>query len=429
MTAIDRRQLMGGLVLASSAMSAAAIGRFAAPAIAGAKAKIVVVGGGPGGATAAKYLAKEAGGALDVTLVEPAERYTTCFHSNLYLGGMKSFEEITFGYDKLPGYGVRHVRQMASAVDRDKRSVALADGATLTYDRLVLSPGIDLKYDSVPGWGKEHEQTCPHAWKAGPQTELLKARLDALKDGDTIVVISPPNPYRCPPGPYERVSVMAHVLKATGRGNCKIFILDAKDKFSKQALFQEGWEKYYQGLIEWLPPSIHDGIKHVDPATGTVETGFETYKAALINVIPAQTAGRIAVQAGLANETGYCPIDPASLRSTSDHNVFVLGDACIGGDMPRSAYAANNQAKRVASVLRGELLGATVPPPRYENTCWSFIETDDTVKIGGSYAPKDGRITEVEGFVSHPGEPDSLRQQGYGENLGWYANITADIFD
>ncbi|MBS0243710.1 MAG: FAD-dependent oxidoreductase, partial [Proteobacteria bacterium] len=287
----------------------------------------------------------------------------------------------------------------------------------------------DLKYDSVPGWGKEHETTMPHAWKAGPQTKLLKARLDAVPDGGVIVIIPPSNPYRCPPGPYERASMMAHVLKASGRRRAKIVIIDPKPSFSKQALFQEGWETYYPGQIEWLGPDIHSGLKSVDPKTNTVVTGFETYRnAALVNVIPAQTAGRIAVDAGLANETGYCPIDATSMRSTSDPNISILGDAIIGGDIPKSAFAANSQAKVAAMMVRGELTNSKIFPARFTNTCWSLIETDDAVKVGGRYEPKDGKITAVDTFISHAGEPPDVRKANQAENIGWYSGFTADIF-
>ena len=415
--------------LAGGSAAALAAGRLAMPAIAQGKPKVVVVGGGAGGATAAKYIAKDSAGAIDVTLVEPAKEFVTCFHSNLYVGGVKKFEEITHKYDKLAAHGVKVVHQMASAIDRDKRIVKLADGTELAYDRLVLSPGIDLKYDSVPGWGREHEEAMPHAWKAGPQTKILKAKLDAVKDGGLIVMLAPPNPFRCPPGPYERVSMMAHALKSTGRGKCKIVIVDAKDKFSKQALFQEGWEKHYPGMIEWLSPSIHDGVKSVDPKTGTVTTGFETYKdAALVNVIPAQMAGAIVRDAGLADASGYCPIDAAAMKSVKDANIFVIGDACIPGDMPKSAFSANSQAKVAAMAIRGELVAAKTFPPRYANTCWSMIDTDDTIKVGGRYENKEGKITSVEAFISQTAEADALRKQTQAENIGWYAGITADIF-
>jgi sulfide dehydrogenase [flavocytochrome c] flavoprotein subunit len=402
-----------------------------APAVLGqAKPRVVVVGGGPGGVTAAKYIAKDSAGTIDVILVEPQRQFTTCFHSNLYLGGYRTFESITHGYDKVSSAnGFRMNHQAATRVDRERKEVLLADGSRLGYERLVLSPGIDLKYDSVPGWGREHEERMPHAWRAGPQTQLLKARLDAVPDGGVIVMIAPPNPYRCPPGPYERVSMMAHALKAAGKRRAKIVVLDPKETFSKQGLFQEGWEKHYPGMVEWLGPKVHDGIKSVDPRTNTVVTGFETYaNAALVNVIPAQWAGAIAREAGLANASGFCPIDPASMKSASDASIYVLGDASIAGDMPKSGFSANSQAKVAALMVRGELVNARTFPARYSNTCWSLIETDDTVKVGGRYEAKDGKITAIDTFVSKTGESAELRKQTQEENMGWYAGITADMF-
>lgn len=422
---ITRRSFIGS--------STATLGTLAlgAPTVLGqAKSRVVVVGGGPGGATAAKYIAKDAKGAIEVTLVEPSKQFVTCFHSNLYVGGFKSMENITHSYDKLAAaHGIKLNHQAATSIDRDKKEVKLADGSVLGYDRLVLSPGIDLKYDSVPGWGQEHEEAMPHAWKAGKQTELLKNRLDAVPDGGIIVMIAPPNPYRCPPGPYERVSMMAHTLKTAGKKNAKIVIIDPKEAFSKQGLFQEGWEKHYPKMVEWFSPKIHDGLKSVDPKTNTVVTGFETYKnAALVNVIPAQMAGKIARDAGLANESGFCPIDPANMRSAKDANIYVVGDACIAGDMPKSAFSANSQAKVAAMMVRGDLTGAQTFPARYTNTCWSLIETDDTVKVGGRYEAKDGKIAAVETFVSKTGETPELRKQTQEENIGWYSGITADMF-
>jgi NADPH-dependent 2,4-dienoyl-CoA reductase/sulfur reductase-like enzyme len=422
---ISRRKFIAGATVAAGAST------LAAPAVLGqAKPRVVVIGGGPGGATAARYIAKDSKGAIDVTLVEPSKQFVTCFHSNVYLGGFRSLESITHTYDKLASvHGIKLAHVAAANIDRDKKTVALADGSSVGYDRLVVSPGIDLKYDSVPGWGQEHEEVMPHAWKAGKQTQILKARLEAVPDGGVIVMIAPNNPYRCPPGPYERVSMMAHVLEKMGRKNNKIVIIDPKETFSKQALFQEGWDKNYPGVVEWLGPKIHEGVKSVDPKTNTVVTGFETYKnAALVNVIPAQMAGKIARDAGLANASGFCPIDPASMRSANDPNIYVVGDACIPGDMPKSAFSANSQAKVAALMVRGELTGAPTFPARYSNTCWSMLDTDDTVKVGGRYEAKDGKIAAVETFVSKTGETADLRKQTQVENLGWYAGITADMF-
>lgn len=422
---IDRRSfvLMG--------LSAAGTLGIGAPVVLGqAKPRVVVIGGGAGGATAARYIAKDSQGAIAVTLVEENETYQTCFHSNLYVGGFKKYEEIVHRYDALAkNHGITLVRARATQIDRNKKEVVLSTGQRLPYDRLVISPGIDLKYDSVPGWSKEAEEQMPHGWKPGHQTQLIKQKLDAVPDGGTIVMITPPNPYRCPPGPYERASMFAHVLKKTGRGNAKIIILDPKTSFSKQGVFQEDWEKRYGSMIEWLGPKVHDGIKSVDPKTNTVVTGFETYKdCAFVNVIPAQMAGEIARVSGLAPAGGYCTIDPATMKSTADADIFVLGDACIAGEMPKSAFSANSQAKVAAMVIRGELTNARTFPARYINTCWSMVDTDDAIKVGGRYEPRDGKIAATETFISQPGESDALRKENQAENMGWYAGITADMF-
>ncbi|MBZ0139349.1 MAG: NAD(P)/FAD-dependent oxidoreductase [Pseudorhodoplanes sp.] len=421
--ATNRRQFLTG------AGAIAAAGSFPCPVFAQAKPKLVVVGGGPGGTTVAKYVAKDSAGAIEVTLVEPAKQFTTCFHSNLYLGGFRSFQSITHSYDAIAKkYGVKLVNQSAAAIDRDKKTVRLGNGTTLSYDRLLIAPGIDIKFDSVPGYSEAAAEIMPHAWKAGPQTQLLKKQLDSLRDGDTIVMIAPPNPYRCPPGPYERVSMMAHVLKAKGYKKSKIIILDPKPNFSKQALFMEGWQKHYTGMIEWQDPKMHGGIKGVDAKTKTVKTDLAEYKARLVNVIPAQMAGKIARDAGLTNASGFCPINPENMKSTNDASIYIVGDASIAGEMPKSGFSANSQAKVAALMIRGELASARTFPARYTNTCWSLIETDDTVKVGGRYEAKDGKIAAVETFISKTGESAELRKQTQAENMDWYAGITADIF-
>ncbi len=422
---VSKREFLigaGSLAGATTLFSPAVIAQPAKP-------RVVVIGGGAGGVTAAKYIAKDSEGKIAVSLVEENANYQTCFHSNLYLGGFRDYASINHGYAGVQKHGVDIVRARATMIDRDKKEVVLSNGRRLPYDRLVVSPGIDLRYDSVPGWSQAAEEAMPHAWKPGAQTRLLRRRLDAVPNGGTIVMIAPPNPYRCPPGPYERVSMMAHALKKAGKTRSKIFVIDPKETFSKQGLFQEGWENHYKGLVEWLGPKIHDGIKSVDPKTGTVVTGFETYKnAALVNVIPAQWAGAIARDAKLTNQSGYCPIKPESMQSAVDANVYVLGDACIAGDMPKSAFSANSQAKVAAMMIRGELTGARTFPARYTNTCWSLIDTDDTVKVGGTFEAKDGRIASVTPFISKTGEPRDLRKQTQEENMGWYAGIIADMF-
>jgi NADPH-dependent 2,4-dienoyl-CoA reductase/sulfur reductase-like enzyme len=425
MTDLTRRNFT---TLAGASLATLSMPLFAPRALGQAKPKVVVIGGGPAGGTVARYVNKDAAGAIEVTLIEPQKNFTTCFFSNLYVGGYRDFKSITHNYNKVAKEGVKIVPAMATAIDRDKKQVVVAGGRRIPYDRLVVSPGIDIKFDSVPGYSEAAAQVMPHAWKPGPQTQLLVQKLNALKDGAVIVMIAPPNPYRCPPGPYERVSMFAHVLKKKGHKKSKIVVLDPKPNFSKQALFLEGWEKHYPGMIEWQDPKVHGGIKGVNPKTGEVMTDLASYKAQLVNVIPAQSAGKIALDAGLADKSGFCPIQPESMKSKNDAFIFVVGDACIPGDMPKSAFSANSQAKVAANVIRGELIAARTFPPRYSNTCWSLIETDDNVKVGGAYEPVDGIIKATSTFVSQKGESADVRKQNYQESLDWYKGIVADVF-
>jgi len=390
------------------------------------KPRVVIIGGGAGGASAARSLAQDK--ALDVTLVSASDTYTSCFFSNLYLGGFRDFNSITHSYDNLAADGVTVVTGFASGVDRNSKTVSLQDGSSLTYDRLIVAPGISFNYDSVPGYTENDAETAPHAWQAGTQTQLLKAKLDAMQDGDSIVMVPPPNPYRCPPGPYERASMMAHVIKSRGFKNSQIIILDPKPKFSKQALFQEGWEKHYPGMIEWYGPDVHGGIVNVDAKAGIVETDLDEFSGAVLNIIPQQKAGSIAFAAGLTDDTGYCPIDAKSMRSTIDDNIFVIGDASIAGAMPKSGFSANSQAKVAALAIRNDLTGLSIDAAVYSNTCWSLIAADDGVKVGASYEAIDGKITSTSTFISKPGESSELRETTYLESLGWYSAISVDMF-
>jgi sulfide dehydrogenase [flavocytochrome c] flavoprotein subunit len=424
MKPITRRQFntLIGVGAASMLTSPALLGQT--------KPRVVIIGGGAGGATVARYLATDSDGAIDVTLIESSKQYTTCFFSNLYVGDVRDFDSITHSYDTLASMdGLTVVNDMATGIDREARTVSLAGGNSLPYDRLVVSPGIDLIYDSVPGYSEAAAQIAPHAWQGGPQTELLKQKLDALKNGDNIVMVAPPNPYRCPPGPYERVSMMAHLLKTKGFTDSTISILDTKPKFSKQGLFSEGWEENYPGVIEWLPPEIHGGILAVDANAGTVETDLDTFEGALLNIIPAQKAGAIASDAGLTNESGFCPVLAESMRSAVDENIFVIGDASIAGAMPKSGFSANSQAKVAALNIRGDLTDSRVFPARYANACWSLISPENGVKVGAQYeASDDGKIVSTSKFVSQAGESAEMRSATYHESVGWYDSITKDMF-
>ena len=422
MTQLSRRafnQILGGGVTAT-AVGMPFVARAANP-------KVVVIGGGAGGGTAARYIAKDAKGAIDVTLIEPSKTYYTCFFSNIYLGGFRDYASIGHTYETMSKQGVGVVHDWAESIDRDKKLVQLASGAKVAYDRLVMSPGIDMKYDSVPGYSVEASAKMPHAWKSGTQVQVLKAMVENMKEGGTFVMVPPPNPFRCPPGPYERISMIAHLLKQKNP-KAKIVVLDPKEKFSKQALFQEGWEKHYEGMIEWLPASITGGVKMVDAASMTIKVDGETFKADAASVVPAQMAGRIAQKAGLTNDKGWCPIVPKTMQSKMDENIHVLGDASVASAMPKSGFSANSQAKAVAMAVRGALTGSKTFDPRFANTCWSLIATNDGVKVGAAYKAGAEKIEVTSKFISKTDEDDALRKQTYEESVGWYDGISKDIF-
>lgn len=401
---------------------------LAAPAVTGqARAQVLVVGGGAGGASVARHLAAEAAGAADITLIEPNAVYHTCFFSNLHLGGLRSLESLAHSYDRLRGLGVTLIADRVAAVDCERRRVALAAGGTLDWDWLVLSPGIDFVDDSVPGWTLAAADLMPHAYKAGGQTRLLRKQLDAMPQGGTFCLVAPPNPYRCPPGPYERISMIAHRFTQVNP-TARILLLDPKEGYSKQTLFEEGWQAHYPNMIERLGPEMGGDRVEVRPDRMEVVIDGEVEKVDVCNVIPGQVAGRIIGEAGLADETGWAPIDPASMKSRDDPAIFILGDAAVAGDMPKSASAANSQAKVAAAVLLAEISGNAAPPARYVNTCWSLIAPEDSVKVGGTYEPTPEKITSIDRFISQPEEDRATRLATWQQSLGWYAGITSDMF-
>ena len=418
---MDRRSFLG--------TSTAAAVVFTAPAVLAdghGKPRVVVVGGGAGGATAARYIAKDSKGAIDVTLIEPTRMYYTCFFSNLYLGGFKEIEDIGHSYGGLAANGVNVVHDWAVGVDRDTKTVTLAGGGSLKYDKLILSPGIDFVDMSVPGWDVSTQNTMPHAYKAGSQTELLKAQLMAMPEGGTFAMVAPPNPYRCPPGPYERISMVAHYLKKNNP-TAKIIVADPKPKFSKMGLFQEGWANHYEGMIDWIGEDFGGGNVSVDTAAMTLTIDGEETKVDVCNVIPAMKAGRIADIAGVT-DGNWAPVNAADMSSKADPDIHVLGDASQQGDMPKSGFSANSQAKVCANAVRGALTGSKVFPAKFSNTCWSLIETNDGVKVGATYEATPEKIAKVDGFISQTGESAEVRKATYEESEGWYAGITADMF-
>lgn len=402
------------------------------PAIAQAAAKVVIIGGGPGGATVANQI-KSADPAIEVTLIEPKEAFTSCFYSNLFIGGFRSFASITHTYDGLVRRGIRVVHDTATGVDTAGKTISLSKGAKVPYDRLVLAPGIDIKYDSIQGYSKEAAEIMPHAWQAGPQTVLLKEKLLTMSDGGVVVMAIPGNPYRCPPGPYERACMIAHFLK-TRKPKSKLILFDAKTTFSKQPVFEEAFAEYYKDIIEVnLTNEIDDyAVVKVDPSTGDVTTkSGRTERAAVANIIPAQKAGGIAAMAG-CTEGDWCVINAENFSSVKVKDVYVVGDAAIASDMPKSAYAAASQGTVVASDIVADLTSKPRTPGKYRNTCWSMLAPENSAKIGADYTAgmKDGKphLDPHDSFVSKPGESAELRRETYNESAAWYESFTNTLF-
>ena len=390
-------------------------------------ARVVVIGGGVGGATVAKYLAASAT-MIEVTLIEPKPRYTTCFFSNLYLAGLRSLESLTHGYETLAQrYGVNVVHDSVTAIDPVGKTVALEGGANLPYDRVVLAPGIAFKYGTIEGYDETATQAMPHAWTAGPQTKLLRQQLESMEDGGVFVLVAPPDPFRCPPGPYERASLIAYYFKQY-KPRAKILILDAKDSFFEQDVFQDGWNRHYPGMIEWLPGQFTGGIQAVDVKGRLVKTAGDTFKADVANVIPAQEAGQLAQEAGLADQSGWCPIDPMTFESKLQPGIHVIGDAAKAGNMAKSAFASNSQAKVCAFAILAALTGSERFAPHLFNTCFTFLASDDAVTSVISYRaePETIRINDI--FISKVGENAETRRKAVREADGWYAAFTHDVF-
>jgi NADPH-dependent 2,4-dienoyl-CoA reductase/sulfur reductase-like enzyme len=328
-------------------------------------------------------------------------------------------------YGALAAGGVNVVHDWAVGVDRDTKTVALAGGGSVAYDKLILSPGIDFVDGAVPGWDLNAQNAMPHAYKAGSQTELLRSQIMAMPAGGTYAMVAPPNPFRCPPGPYERVSMVAHLLKETNP-TAKIIIADPKGAFSKMALFQEGWDTHYAGMIDWIGEDFGGGNVSVDPGAMTVTIDGEVTNVDACNVIPAMKAGLIAHQADVT-DGNWAPVNAADMSTKADADIYVLGDSSQQGDMPKSGYSANSQAKVCANAVRGALTGSTVFPAKFSNTCWSLIATDNGVKVGATYEATAEKIAKVDGFISQTGESAELRKTTFEESEGWYAGITADM--
>jgi sulfide dehydrogenase [flavocytochrome c] flavoprotein chain len=398
------------------------------PAVAqGAGGRVVVVGGGFAGATCARFV-KRIAPRINVTLVEASPKFIACPFSNTVIVGLRELSAQEFGYGKLEGEQIALNLAPATAIDAGTRTVTLSNGASVSYDRLVLAPGIDLRWDGLPGYTEAAAEKMPHAWKAGEQTLLLRRQLEAMADGGTVVISAPANPFRCPPGPYERASLIAYYLK-TKKPRSKLIVLDAKDAFSKQRLFQNAWKELYPNL-EWVSLSAGGKVTSVDAGAMTLVTDFARQKADVANVIPPQKAARIAEIAGVADRTGWCPIDPVTFESKLQPNIHVIGDAAIAGGMPKSAFAANSQAKVCAAAVAKLLAGQKPDEPRLINTCYSLVAPDYGISIAGVYRPADGQLKDVEGAggVSPLDAPSTTRAAEAIFANGWFKTITEEVF-
>jgi sulfide dehydrogenase [flavocytochrome c] flavoprotein subunit len=446
MNGFDRRTFLKALAAAPVA-SVLAIPRVHANTP---KARVLVVGGGYGGATAAKYL-RVLDPAIAVTLVERETLYTSCPLSNEVISGERDIKTLEVGYDGLRQHGVEILHDEAGQIDPVKKTVATAGGKTLEYDALVLSPGVDFDFGAIEGLTRELAETrLPHAWKAGPQTLLLKRQLEGMPDGGTFIIVVPPGPFRCPPGPYERAAQVALHCKTHGKAKSKVLILDANDSFSKKALFEQAWKELYGygegGMIEWVPASKDGKVERVDPETLTCYAGFGEYKGDVVNVIPPHHAGKIAKDLGLATfKDKWCEVRPENMESTKQKDIYVVGDACVGGELasnnpfPKSAHMAISQAKVVAASLVAKFNGLPPPEPIYTNTCYSVVGHDWGFSVvhlfrvdGGQwvYVKSGSGISPVTmGTKEAPKPvPRIYRKLEVEYADGWLRNVLADAF-
>jgi sulfide dehydrogenase [flavocytochrome c] flavoprotein subunit len=446
MHAIDRRGFIKALAAASTASILSIPGAHAAKT----KARVVVVGGGYGGATAAKYLRLLDAG-IDVTLIEREAVYTSCPLSNEVIAGDRNIKTLQVGYKGLQKRGVKVVRDEVTQIDPVKKTVATASGKSFGYDALVLSPGVDFNYDAVAGLSEALARTTlPHAWKAGPQTLILQQQLAAMPDGGTFIIAVPPGPFRCPPGPYERAAQVALHCKHHGKKKAKVLILDANDSFSKKPLFEQAWKELYGygegGMIEWVSGSNDGKVERVDAQSRTCYTGFGEHQGDVVNIIPPHHAGKIAKDLGLATfKDKWCEVKPASMESTKEKDIYVIGDACVGGELasnnafPKSAHMAMSQAKVVAASLVAKFNALPAPQAIYTNTCYSVVAHDWGFSVVHLYRVRDGQwvyIKEGSGIspvtFGTPQKPEPVpriyRKLEVEYADGWLRNVLADAF-
>jgi sulfide dehydrogenase [flavocytochrome c] flavoprotein chain len=419
-----RRDTVRGLTAVAASLALPSITR------AQSSVRVAVIGGGFGGASCARAL-KRLDPKLEVTLVEPNQRFTACPFSNEVIAGLRDIEAQQFGYEKIAASGITVVAQAATKVDPQARTVGLTDGTSLPYDKLVLAPGVDMRFDDLPGYDEAAAAKMPHAWKAGEQTLLLRRQIEAMEDGGVVALAVPATPYRCPPAPYERASLIAHYLKAR-KPRSKVLILDAKDTIPQQRLFEHAWKKFYPGLIERIALSEGGRVVSVEPATNTLITEFGDHNAQVANVIPPQKAGTIASLAGAADNTGWCPIDPVTFASKLVPNIHVIGDAVIGGSVPKSASAASAEGKACAAIVASLIAGTAPQSPTFEGICYNTVAPGYAFFMSGSYHPRDDLFAEIpgSGFTSpiNGNGLEEVRKREADQAQAWFKTITVETF-
>jgi sulfide dehydrogenase [flavocytochrome c] flavoprotein chain len=420
----SRRQILHGVASATvvSALWPRAIRAQAAP-------RVVIVGGGFAGASCARAL-RRIDERIAVTLVEARRTYTAPPMSNGVLGGLRDLSQQQFGYDKVAAGGITVAFASATAVDAQARTVTLSSGDKLAYDRLVLAPGIALRFDSLSGYSEAATAQAPHAWTAdAAQFELLRSQIAAMDDGGLVAIVAPDNPSRCPPGPYERASMIANYLKSK-KPHSKVVILDAKDNFTMQQLFLAAWKQFYPGMIEWKSPSNGGNAASIDVAKKTIETDFDNYQYAVANVIPAQKAGAIAAAAGVTDRTGWCPVDAVTFESLEQKNVHVVGDAAIAGVMPKSAFSGAIEGKLCAAAIARLFAGQPPAAGKLASNCYSVVAPDYAISITGAFTPVNGEFAEVDNSIrSSPLDaPPEQRAKEAKDADAWFRATTSEIF-
>ncbi len=410
---------------------------FGFPSLAmGAQHHVVVVGGGVGGATVAKYLRK-LDNKIAVTLIEAKPKYTSCFMSNEVLSGERTLESLTFGYDGLKRYGIDVVQDTVIDIDPVNKVMKTLTGVVFNYDTCVISPGVGFKWDAIDGYSEAiSNETIPHAWFAGPQTQLLRNQIKAMPEGGVVVISAPPNPFKCPPGPYERASQIAMYCKHH-KPRAKIIILDHKDKFSKKGLYTEGWSKLYgygteNSMIEWVSAANGGSVYSLDSSTRTLEAEVDDYQGDVVNIIPAQKAGAIAYTADLV-ENDWCPVDKRTFESLRHKDIYVLGDASSAAKMPKSAYAANSQAKVAAAAIVARFNGLEPGDPTFVNTCYSVVGEDFGISVAAVYNldAESNMILPIKGSggVSPSNASPEIRKREVSYAHSWFKNVINDMLE